>query len=77
MVEGRPYHYPRKPLRVPWVPKSWVPQPDTRTYRYKPGWEWLQPERNEKTLLLEPPVGHHEESLDSAVLAPRILHLVT
>src|SRR6266699_605859 len=32
---------------------------------------------NEKTSLVEPPVGHHKESLLSAVLAPRILHLVT
>ena len=41
------------------------------------GWLWLQPERNEKTSLVEPPVGHHKESLLSAVLAPRILHFVT
>ena len=41
------------------------------------GWLWLQPERNEKTLLVEPPVGHHKKSLLSAVLAPRILYLVT
>ena len=41
------------------------------------GWEWLQPRRNEKTSLVEPPVGHHKKSLLSAVLAPRILYLVT
>jgi hypothetical protein len=41
------------------------------------GWEWLQPKRNEKTSLVEPSVSHHKESLLSAVLAPRILHLVT
>jgi hypothetical protein len=39
--------------------------------------EWLQPERYGKASLVEPPVGHHKETLLSAVLAPRILHLVT
>ncbi len=30
-----------------------------------------------KISLVEPPVGHHEKALLSAVLAPRILHLET
>jgi len=29
------------------------------------------------TSLFEPPVGHHKKALLSAVLAPRVLHLVT